>query len=178
MTIVNVLIHDGYATLITDTKATSPLCPDFHVSKVRELPHMRLAVATRGNLGAVDKVATALCQYAVNYDTAKSFLASCFSGLELGSVDIFVVGYDEDKPAAFMISSVNTGSKVVDIPYLLATPQVSENAFGKFGDNPVAGMIEFVGEQCKADKRCGGWINVTQVGPAVIETYTAGVVHG
>lgn len=176
MTVVNVLIHDGYATLITDTLATSPLRPDFHVSKVRELPHMRLAVATRGNIGAVDKVATALCQYADNYDTARFFLDTYFSGLELGEVDVFVVGYDEDKPAAFMISSVNTGSKVVDIPYVLATPTVSDEAFSKFTDDPVANMMEFVAEQCRKDAGCGGWVNVTQVGPAVIETYTAGIL--
>ncbi|OCJ67610.1 hypothetical protein A6U97_02480 [Agrobacterium tumefaciens] len=178
MTIVNVMVHNGYATLITDTKATSPFLPEFHVAKVRELPHMRIAIATRGNITAVDKVATAICQYAVNYETARSFLDTFFAGLELGKVDVFVVGYDEDKPAAFMISSVNTGSKVVDIPYLVATPTVSDEAFEKFTDDPVANMMDFVSEQCRQDKRCGGWINVTQVGPAVIETYTAGLIHG
>ncbi|NTA82784.1 hypothetical protein G6L13_20015 [Agrobacterium tumefaciens] len=52
MTIVNVLIHDGYAMLITDTKATSTFGRDFHVYKVKEMPHMRLAVATRGAINA------------------------------------------------------------------------------------------------------------------------------
>jgi len=176
MTVVNVMIHGGYATLITDTLASSPLRADFHVSKVREIPHMRLAVATRGNIGAVDKVATALCQYATNYQTARTFLDSMFAGLELGNADVFVVGYDEDKPAGFIVSSVNTGGKVVDIPYILCTPTVSDAAFDAFTDDPAANMLEFVAQQCRKDKRCGGWVNVTQVGPQVIETYTAGLI--
>lgn len=176
MTIVNVLIHGGYASVITDTRATLPLGEIFDVSKVRPIPHMRIAVATRGKIDALDKVATELGRNAHDFASAKAFLGLCFAGLGLGEVDIFVAGYDDNKPAAFMISSINSSGKVVDIPYLMTTPQVADEEFGKFADDPIAGMVPFVQAQCRADKRCGGWINVTQVGPAVIETYSAGVI--
>lgn len=175
MTIVNVLIHGSYATIITDTKATMPFGEEFHVSKVRPIPHMRLAIATRGRLDAVDKIAAELGRHAYDFASSKSFLELCFAGLELGPVDVFVAGYDGGKPAAFMVSNVNSGGKIIDIPYLMTTPQVSDEDFAKFSSDPVGGLLEFVQAQCRADNRCGGWINVSQIGPAVIETYTAGV---
>lgn len=175
MTIVNVLIHDDYAILITDTKATSAFGPDFHVCKVKEMPHMRIAVATRGAINSLEKISIAIAQHAANYEQAKAFLDLCFAGLDLGEVDVFVAGYDGDKPAAFMISSVNSGGRCVDIPYITTSPVVPDAEFDRFANDPIGGMLELCKDQCRADPRCGGWINVTQVGPAVIESYTAGI---
>lgn len=175
MTIVNVLIHDGYAMLITDTKATSPFGRDFHVYKVKEMPHLRLAVATRGAINALEKVSIAIAQHAANYEQARGFLDLCFAGLDVGNVDVFVAGYDGDRPAAFMISNVNSGGKCVDISYTMTSPVVPDAEFEKFTNDPIGGMLELCKDQCRADPRCGGWINVTQVGPAVIESYTAGI---
>ncbi|SIR06629.1 hypothetical protein SAMN05880590_11194 [Rhizobium sp. RU35A] len=177
MTIVNVLLHDGYAMLITDTRATSLDGNHFEVSKVHPIPHMRCAVATRGPVDALGKAVTAICRNSTNFATAREFLDLCFAGLGLGGAEIFVVGYDEDKPAAFMVSSVNSGGRVLDIPYALVTPTVPADVFETFSKDPVSGLADLMAHQTKGNKTCGGWINVTQVGPAVIETYSAGVIE-
>lgn len=176
MTAVNVLITQNYATLITDTLARTPIGADFHASKSQAIPHMRIAVATRGPISALEKATRLLSQYAFDFASARSFLAANYAELGMNDAEIFVAGWDNDRPAAFMISATNTGSKIFDITYILVTPTVPEEALAAFGDDPLAGVRALLDAQAGANDAVGGYINVTQVGPAVIESYAAGIV--
>jgi hypothetical protein len=176
MTAINVLITPEYASIITDTKATTPLGVSFNVAKVFAIPHMRLAIATRGKITALETVSRAVSQHCFNYESARAFLADHFDQLDLGNVDVFVAGWSEGGPAAFLISNVNSASKVTDIGYLALTPTVSPELFDRLGSDPIGEMQTVMQAQADGNSAVGGFINVTQVGAALIETYTAGVI--
>ncbi len=177
MTAINILVLKDSVSIITDSLARSAIGPDFHVSKTVPIPHMRLAVATRGPISALDKVARAVSQCAFDFASARSFIAVNYGAMNLNDTEVFAAGWDGDKPSAFVISATNTDSKIVDIPYVTVTPMVSPEEFDAYTDDPIAGMRALLQAQAQASSAVGGVVNVTQVGPAVIEVYTAGIIE-
>ncbi|NRQ15588.1 hypothetical protein [Ensifer sesbaniae] len=174
MTAINVLRLDGSVTIITDTRARSHAGPDFDAPKVMPIPHMRLAIATRGKMDVLTKVVGAVCVAARDYDSARDFLREHFEGLGLGPVDIFLAGWSKEGPAACIISSVNGNA---DIPYIAATPMVPGEVLEAFGADPVANMPALLQAQHAANSAVGGYINVTTVWADRIESYTAGAIE-
>lgn len=173
MTAINILRRDDSVSIITDSRAHTAVGPDFDVPKVMPIPHMRLAVATRGKMESLLKVVGAICVAARDYDGARVFLMEHFDELGLGSVDIFLAGWGTDGPAACLVSSVNG---VADIPYVAVTPMAPQAVFEAFGEDPVANMPALLQAQHEANSAVGGFINVTTVWADRIETYTAGVI--
>lgn len=69
-----------------------------------------------------------------DFDSARTFLGLCYGGLGLDAAEVFVAGISAAGPAAFIISSVNSGSKILDIPYLMVTPVVSQEELDAYSD--------------------------------------------
>ena len=175
MTALNVIVTAEHASIITDTRAAAP-GRVFDVPKVMPIPNFRIAVATRGVMDDLSRAVAVICAYAFDFGSARAFLADCYGAVGLGGSEIVIAGYGDEGPAAFIISSLNTGGKVQDIPFALVTPTVSAEAFDEFAKDPVAGMPALMQLQARDNSSVGGFINVTQVGASVIETYTVGVL--
>lgn len=99
MTAINIIDSQTEVTIIPDTLARNLLGPDFHVSKTIAIPHMRIPVATRGPIGALDKVSRAVSSQAFDYASARAFLAERYATMNLNDAEIFVGGWDGDKGA-------------------------------------------------------------------------------
>lgn len=174
MTALNVLVRPDAAVIVTDSKAVAPGQPPFDTAKVMPIPHMHLAIATRGPMESVIKVVGAVCVGAKNYDEARAFLDQAYGQLGLAGVEIVVAGWGSKGPAAFIVSDTNTAGRVVDIERALVTPTVSPEAFDEFAADPIAGMPKLLERQAAGNECVGGFMNVCQVGQTVIESYTAG----
>jgi len=176
MTAINVIVLKDSVTIVSDTKAANPLGSDFNVSKVACIPHMEIALATRGKVGALDIVRRAVEQHAFDYASARAYLADYYSRLGLAEVEVFLIGMTEEGPAACMISKPNTDSKIVDIPNGVVTPTVSQEAFDVFAADLVAGMPELLNRQHEGHSSVGGFVCVTTVRRGSIETYVSGII--
>lgn len=174
MTAINVIVRPDAAIIVTDTRAVAPGKPSFDTAKVMPIPHMHLAVATRGPMDALMRVVGAICVGAKNYDEARDFLDQAYGQLGLAGVEIVVAGWGSKGPAAFVISDVNTGGRAVDIAHVLVTPTVSPESFEEFAADPIAGMPSLLERQAAGNECVGGHMLVTQVGRTVIESYAAG----
>lgn len=174
MTAVNVFFRPDAAVIVTDTRAVAYGQRSFDTAKVMPVPHMHLAVATRGPMDALMRVVGAICVGAKNYEEARAFLDQAYGQLGLAGVEIVVAGWGSNGPAAFVISDVNTGGKVVDIDRALVTPTVPQADFEAFAADPVAGMPALLERQAAGNECVGGYMNVAQIGRTVIESYAAG----
>ncbi len=174
MTAINVLLQPDLVVIVTDTRARTGMGPDFEAAKVLPMPHLHLAVATRGPMDALIKVAAAIGVGAKGYDEARAFLAEAYGRLGLDDVEVVVAGWGEKGPGAFIVSKANTAGQVMEIGHLLVTPSVSADAFEEFAADPVVGMPALLARQAAQSADVGGFINVTQIGPQVIESYCAG----
>lgn len=177
MTALNVILTEEYAVIVSDTLARAKGNPDFHVAKVMPCPHMRLAVATRGRMDALTKVVGAISVGSFDYDSARAFLGRTYGQLGLNDVEIVVAGWSAKGPAAFIVSAANTSGKVMDIQHVLITPTVTTDVADAFAADPIGQMPALLARQA-ASPDVGGFMNVTQVGENVIETYTAGPING
>lgn len=175
MTALNVILTEEYSVIVSDTLARAKGNPDFHVAKVMACPHMRLAVATRGRMDALTKVVGVISVGAFDFDSTRAFLAGAYSRLGLNDVEIVVAGWSSKGPAAFIISAANTGGKVMDIQHVLITPTVSSAVADAFAADPIGQMPDLLKSQASSPD-VGGFMNVTQIGEHVIETYTAGPI--
>lgn len=175
MTAINIVVTPDVALIVTDSRAVAPGRPNFDAPKVLPVPHMALAVATRGTMDSLMKATAAICVAARNFDEARAFLDQAYGQLGLDDAEIFVAGIGSNGPAAFVISKKNTAGKVTDIPYVVATPPVTGKSFDKFTDDPVANMPALLTQQAQdMGGRVGGFMNVTEIGRLGITTYTAG----
>ena len=175
MTAINCVVTPEVAFIVTDTRAVAPGRPNFDAPKVLPIPHMHLAIATRGPMDSLIKAAAAICVGALNFDEARLFLDEAYDELGLDEAEIFVAGIGINGPAAFVISKKNTGGKVADIPYVVATPPVTGKTFDNFTDDPVANMPALLSQQAlDMGGRVGGFMNVTEIGRFGIASYTAG----
>lgn len=150
---------------------------------------MRLAIATRGTLTANAMLARLISMEADDFDTARQFLGTSFRKLSTvkyddeserfaweNGIDLFVAGWSKTGPAAFVISTHNTGYKVQDIPYVVATPVVPDADFKAFSENPIANMPALLATQARIDSDVGGFMNVTIVSEREIVSYSAGPI--
>lgn len=169
------MLTNDYSVIVTDTLAKPAFGPDFHTAKVVPIPHMRIAVATRGRMNALGTVAGLLMAGACNYETARAFLATGYRDLRLGDVEIVVAGWSEKGPAAFIISSTNSDGKVIDIGHVMVTPTVPGDLAQAFASDPVGGMPGLLRAQTRSGV-VGGQMVVTQVGEHTIESYCAGII--
>lgn len=189
MTAVNVLVLQDSAVIVTDTLGIQPSGRRLHAAKCIPLPHMKLALATRGTLAANGMFARLLALEATDFESARAFLDRRFRELSTityddmsenhawkAGVELFVAGWSKNGPAAFTVSTLNTGYRVQDIPYVATTPTVPQHIFKSFADDPIANMPALLAAQAKADHNVGGFMNVTHVGEREIVTYTAGAI--
>ena len=107
-------------------------------------------------------------------EEARAFLDQAYGHLGLAGVEIVCAGWGSNGPAAFVVSDLNTAGKVVDIDRALVTPTVSRADFEAFATDPVAGMPALLEQQAAGNDVVGGFMNVTQIGRTVIESYAAG----
>ena len=179
MTAINVILLNDSVTLVTDTKASGLDGRSFNVSKVAQIPHMQLAVATRGKITALDTVARLIAAHAFSYESARAYLASQFSILGVGDVEVFLAGWSEAGPAACFISTVNSGGKIFDIAPLgvAVTPIVDQALYERFATDPIATMPDLLAAQHRGNSSVGGFVNVTTVRAETIQTYTAGMIN-
>lgn len=189
MTACNVILRGDTATIITDSRVRGSTGEIYDIGKAVAIPHMRLAFCARGKLAASAVLHRMIAVNAHDYDSTRAYLQENFKALaELhyrdeaeqdafkSDVEVFVVGQSSKGPAAFVISSANTGWQVQDIPYVSITPAVSQDLLERFGEDPQGCLLELMNAQGRATADVGGYINVTQVGPAVIESYTAAAI--
>lgn len=174
MTAINVFLRPDAAVIVTDSKAVARGQPTFNTAKVMPLPAHHMAVATRGPMDALIKAVGAICVAARNFDEARLFLDEAYDQLGLQGVEIIVAGWSSAGPAAFVVSDINTGGRVVDIPSVLVTPTVAPAAFHEFVADPIAGMPKLLEQQAAGNDCVGGFVNVTEVGKTVIESYCTG----
>ncbi|WP_184359594.1 hypothetical protein [Rhizobium sp. BK602] len=154
------------------------MTPDghFHVVKFQAIPHQRIVVATQGDMKALGIVVTALAVSAVDYDSARAYLADHFADLGLSEVDVYVAGWSGRGPAAFHVSDVKTDGQVRDIEHVSITPPVSDEALRRLQwDGPTNGMLALMKEQAMSGT-VGGFMNVAQVHHDHIAVYTAGII--
>ncbi|PZU23802.1 MAG: hypothetical protein DI589_05905 [Shinella sp.] len=189
MTAVNVLRLPDSVSIITDTLAVMPNGHWFHTSKCTPIPHLKLAVATRGVVAALPMMVREICANAHGFDTARDFLDRHFRGMPLAEfdkaerlawqhgVEVFVAGWSSQGPAAFMISTVNTDWRVIDIPYAVCTPTVPPAEFEAFSADPIRNMPALLSAQARADSSVGGSMIVTTISEHEILTYSAGFIH-
>lgn len=175
MTAINVILTEDHAVIVSDTLARAVGNPDFHTAKVMPMPHMRLAVATRGRMDALTKVVGAISVGAFDYNSCRAFLAGAYAQLSLDEVEIVVAGWSAKGPAAFIISAGNTGGKVLDIQQVLITPTVPSDVADTFAADPIGQMPALLQRQA-ASPDVGGFMNICQVGEHVIESYCAGPI--
>ncbi|QFY60372.1 hypothetical protein FZ934_07960 [Rhizobium grahamii] len=179
MTAINIIVRETDVSIITDSKAGMPanIGHDFNAAKVIPIPHMRVAVATRGKLSALGNVASTIATHAFDYESARAFMAAHYSTLGIDDTEVVVAGWSEEGPAAFIISKANTDGKIEDIERgVLVTPVVEHSVFDAFAADPVGKMIDLVRHQAENNSVVGGFTNVCTIGPDSILTYTADVL--
>lgn len=174
MTALNVILSDRHATIFSDTLGRKSVGRDLHVPKVMPVPHLKLAVGTRGPMTFLGKAIGEICGGAFDFDSARAYLATHYSKLNLDDGEIVVAGWSELKraPAAFAISALNTGSKIFDVESVLISPLVSEDVANEFAANPGVGIPKLMHAQAaKHSNGVGGAICVCQVGETEIVSY-------
>lgn len=148
MTAVNVVVLAQSVHVFTDTRASFVGLNAGNLVKCMPLPHMHLAIATRGPQVALDLFARVICERASTFDEALSFLdergrelprASWLNSRDaeawLEPIDLILAGWTRRGPeAAAYFTHEEHGLpawKIHKIQPILITPRVSSMSFDR-----------------------------------------------
>ena len=182
MTAINIFLLDGAAAIVTDTRCTDSTGAVYDVSKCLPIPHMRLAVATRGKRAMTGSVARILSVGSKDYDSAKPLLQvrlrdlATVAYLDASERDawrseweIYIVGWSRDRraPAAFLVVNHDKlGQKpfeVVEIEYMASAPYLPAPVEAARLDPPGNFMALLQAQHDHDPKNIGGFATVTTV---------------
>lgn len=191
MSAVNVVLYPDRVLLFTDTKATTAEGLQYNAVKFAGFPWARMAIAVRGYMGALRVFERALSQNARNLEEAVQFLAEQFATIRAGEyldatearamredVDVYLVGWGVNGPAASWISNYRTGGKMQRIEFCHISPMVSIEAQRAFAEEIKTGIIPLMEAQAREQPGVGGWLMVTEVGEQTITSYPLGGLCG
>ncbi|MDX3928703.1 MAG: hypothetical protein QHC90_23220 [Shinella sp.] len=187
MSAVNILLHRDRAVLCTDTKATNSDGVQHHVLKYAILPWMRMAVAVRGYVGALRVFERAIAGSATTYEGAVQFLVEHFADVLATDyvdateafamrqdVDVYLVGYGMNGPAAHWVSNYRTNGQVQKIDGVHISPMPDLEAQRRYASDPKGGIPRLMADQAAQNPGVGGWMMVTEIHEDHIATYPHG----
>ncbi|WP_119818527.1 hypothetical protein [Mesorhizobium sp. DCY119] len=187
MTAINVLITENAAHVLTDGLCAAPGLGPIAVPKVIPLPHLRMAVATRGPAELL-QVMLPIISAAPSFKDLVEFFRNDFraltklqhpnwpAGIFKRDFDIVIAGWSKSGPAAFLItSSVGHGIPTWE-PFFfgnfLCTPKVSDDAFEAFhaSPDPLRDFIGVLDYQAAREPAVGGFAQLTTITSDEIST--------
>ena len=192
MSACNIIIWPHAAVLLTDTKATTEGGIQWNAPKVRTLPWAKLAISVRGYHAALGVFERMISMNAVNYAGAISFIAQNFEKIlsaeyddpaeahaMRNDLDLYVVGWSDNGPAGFWVSSYQLDRKVQGISQAHISPMVDRDAQRQLaGGDFKAGIPGLMATQAAQHVFVGGWGLVTEVYAVQFRrTRSAGFAH-
>lgn len=188
MSAANIIIWPHAAVLLTDTKATTEGGIQWNAPKVRTLPWAKLAISVRGYHAALGVFERMISMNATNYAQAITFIAENFEAILAAEyedpaeahamrtdVDLYVIGWSDNGPAGFWISSYQLDRKVQGISQAHISPMVDRDAQRQLaGGDFKAGIPALMAAQAAQHVFVGGWGVVTEVRADTIQTYPIG----
>ncbi|MFB9947345.1 hypothetical protein ACFFP0_00725 [Rhizobium puerariae] len=181
MTALNIFVLDHAALIVTDSR-TVPAgnAPPFDHAKCFTIPHLRLAVATRGKASLLPSLVRIISRFAGDFEAARALMQDdirAFSAVPYDDVserdawaddwDIIVAGWmsAENRPAAFMICNHEkhglSAWTIHDIEYMLSTPYIPY-AVKAASFDPVGQAVALVQAQHDCHPReIGGYVTGT-----------------
>lgn len=187
MSAVNIFLQADRAVLCTDTKVTTAAGEQYNAVKFAVLPWLRIAIAVRGNVGALRVFERAISCNAATYEGAVQLLVERFADIlaekyvdaseafaMTQDLDVYLVGLGINGPAAHWISNYRTGGRVRRIDGVHVSPMVDLEAQRRYADDPKGGLPSLMADQTKQNPAVGGWLMVTEISDMGILSYPLG----
>lgn len=195
MTSINIFLETDAVHLFSDTQLSIEGYGGIaQASKCTALPHLQAAIATRGDYGVLEIVTHVACWTCGSAKSLKTSFAwqlkTVVSGNQLTQekrdalkrpFDVFVVGWADDRPYAYMFFNHDEHGlaawKVVDLPYGGHAPPLNARLLKRMSRSPepIGMMPEIISAQVSAEPTIiGGLVQQTTVTATEIYTKIVG----